>query len=269
MGKSSAVLAEPGGIRVWRGFRSSEFYKDRPGFDKLIGSVFVPHTAQQMYPLGLAAYFPTLLPDTFVDTSSIRALCVPDEIALVVYPSKAAYDQAVRNSVAGRAYGLLHWPMFNFKDPEIPKSQSSHPTKWCATCEFDIPYFLRPDTIDWHSGSTKLFVGLPPKNSDANKFLDEVSSHVNQWLRLSNPNVVGSILCVSEHYVLLWEHYSNEDPCGSLMHSLDKLCDTVLVTKLATTVSVPPAFTMSDCGISLNVGDIVDVRCPEPLLGRQ
>lgn len=262
----------PDGIRVWRGFRSRAFIDKKEDFDKKVGSIFVPQTAQQMEPLGLCAYFPALLPDSIPpDTSNPGPndlapndifLKIPDEIALVVYPSKEAYEKATTESVAGRAYGLLHVPVFNFddKDPAIPPSKSGDPTPWSGELVWDVPCYLVPDAIDWQSGVTRLLAAKPAIKFEGDDFLDRLNDILRGWLMKRDENIDGSIICACPDYLLYWEHRKVDTDDGSLIPMLLDLLETPYINKSSSPVIVPPAFHEPDKGVDIKVGDFLDVR---------
>lgn len=227
------TYCKPEGIRVWRGFRSRSFFDDRPGFDKIVGGVFVPQTAQQMTPLGLRAYFPALLPDSIPPDSNDRFLKIPDEIALVVYPSKAHYDRAVNLSVAGRAYGLLHWPVFNGNDPGIPPSRSGHPDPWTGALCWDSPCYLVDDAIDWHAGVTQLLAARPAFKLAAEDFLEQLNNIIRGWLLKRDNYINGSIICASPDYLLYWEHREVESDRDSLLPLLLALLEAPYINSTA------------------------------------
>lgn len=254
------ILSKPDGIRVWRGFRSRSYFDNRPGFDKVIGSVFVPQTAQQMEPLGLSAYFPALLPDSIPPGSNDLFLKIPDEIALVVYPSKESYERAIKSSVAGRAYGILHWPVFNVSDPEIPASKSGHPVPWSGELNWDTPCYLVPDAIDWHSGTTRLLVAKPTQKESSENFLDRLNNIVRGWLLKHDKNINGSIICVSPDYLLYWEHREVDREEDSLLPLLQEILETPYLNSAAKPTIVPPAFHEPDEGLEITAGDFLEVH---------
>ncbi len=260
MTEKKITLSAPDGIRVWRGFRSRSYFDNRAKFDKIVGSIFVPHTAQQMEPLGLSAYFPALLPDSIPAGSNDRFLKIPDEIALVVYPSKEKYDSAVKLSVAGRAYSLLHWPVFNFNDPEIPRSQSGHPEPWSGELNWDAPCYLVPDAIDWRSDVTRLLVARPTHNLSKEDFLKKLNNIIRGWLLKRDKNIDGSIICACPEYLLYWEHRNMDTEQNSLLPLLLEMVEEPYLNNVASPVIVPPAFHEPDKGVEMCAGDFLNVR---------
>ena len=260
MKNKQAMLCSPCGIRVWRGFRSRAFFNDREGFDKIIGEVFVPQTAQQMEPLGLCAYFPALLPDSIPPGSNDQFLKIPDEVALVVYPSKEYYQRAATSSVAGRAYSLLHWPFFNGYDPDIPRSQSGHPEPWAGTLDWDVPYYLVPDAIDWRSGVTHLLVARPLFSMKPEVFCEHLNTVIRDWLEKRERHINGSVIFACPEYLLYWEHREMDCDHDSLIPRLLPLLESPYLNSAATPVIVPPAFHEPDEGVNIRVGECLNVR---------
>lgn len=255
------------GIRVWRGFRSRAFLSNRTGFEEKIGSIFVPQTAQQMEPLGLAAYFPALLPDSRAISNDVN-LKIPDEIALVVYPSNEIYKRATGESVAGRAYGLLHSTVFNFdteSEPHIPKSTSDFPEQWHNNWQENKSYYLTDEEIDWRSGATWTLAAKPREDILSPPFRDAINSSIDDWQSSSHANINGAIICICSEYLLYWEHNTADDDTQSLVPKLLSLLEQPFISKKADLTKVPPAFTTHDYGVKMTEGDVFDVRVTELL----
>ncbi len=265
------VLCQPDGIRVWRGYRSKTFVDNRTGFDEKIKSIFVPHTAQQMFPLGLQSYFPALLPDSRVmkstDGRNDAFLILPDEIALVVYPSKQMYDQAVTSSVAGRAYSMLHWPMFSSGEAPIPKSLSGPPVPWKENWEFDEPLTLVNNAIDWQTGTTEAIL-LPRhfEHSDSD-YRYQITECITSWLKDDHSQIDGSVLAVNPTYLLYWEHREAKLEKQSLVHKLKAFMGPPYLHNMSKVANVPPAFSEKDNGVEMAIGDVLDVRLLASAIG--
>lgn len=92
--------------RVWLGWRNNRSHTDGwQAFLNALRTTFIPSTYQVMGRFGLVAYIPSVL-------AAEQAENIPDETALLVYSSQEQYERAFK-SVAGRAYVLLHWAVFN------------------------------------------------------------------------------------------------------------------------------------------------------------
>lgn len=102
-------------VRVWRGRRREDVPPE--AFVAELQRVFVPATVRMMSPLGLVAYVPTLVHD---DAQSE----LPDELALVFYKSRRAYEDA-RKVPAGKTYGAMHGTIF-----QLSRSRSAFATLW-------------------------------------------------------------------------------------------------------------------------------------------
>ena len=112
-------MKEQGGIRVWRGWRKETVAWDK--FIRHLATIFIPATWQVMGRLGLRLYVPSVLAES-------KPEGMPDEVALLFYPSQSAYLAARFRSAAGRAYGLLHEAVFAFT-PER-RSTSTTAVSW-------------------------------------------------------------------------------------------------------------------------------------------
>lgn len=98
---ASAAQAGPY-YRFWRGWKKPEL--SHPAFQEILSKTFVPETVKVGAGNGLLAYLPAL--------PQPHNSIVPDEIALVVYESKARYD-ALRATPAGQNYANMHWDVFS------------------------------------------------------------------------------------------------------------------------------------------------------------
>ncbi|MEQ1877322.1 MAG: hypothetical protein ABL958_11820 [Bdellovibrionia bacterium] len=88
--------------RFWRGWRRPDV--NPLAFQMALTAKFIPATVNVGAGRGLLGYMPALPPEHRGD--------VPDEIALVVYESKAAYS-AIRATPEGQAYTAMHDELFS------------------------------------------------------------------------------------------------------------------------------------------------------------
>ena len=95
--------------RFWQGWKLSQYSEDQ--FQQALNQIFVPATIQVGAGKSLLSYLPAL-PPRVVNRPPDLANVLPDEIALVVYTSKAEYT-ALRNTPQGKWYGDLHWKYFD------------------------------------------------------------------------------------------------------------------------------------------------------------
>jgi hypothetical protein len=253
-------IALTSGIRVWRGYRSSRYLHNYAGFAESLKGVFIPQTSQQLTPLGLLNYFPAIVPE-----SKRRSdVFIPDEVALVIYPSKDDYDSA-QTSVAGKAYGALHSTVFNF-DPTslIPKSTSDNPRSWHTNWDFGQSYSLLDNDIDWRLGSTSVFLAKPKCGLTSLMLKKEITRVVTEWLGADRGSVDLALLCVEQDWVLCWEHCSpfgnRDEALGSLIEKLMLLTENPILNSQARQVTVAPLFSRDDAGVICDEGELLSVQ---------
>jgi hypothetical protein len=184
----------PDSVRVWRGFRRKDLSEDE--FFQKLGSLFVPASVQIQSKVGLTAYLPTVLPCD-------KPPAVPDEIALVFYQYRKAYDEA-KETVGGRAYSELHELVFDLK-----KSQTGFPQKFTGTLVPGERYHLFDKRVDWQAGQVKVFVGVR-SGEDVSGFLRGIEEWLREVQDSGDSALDGAIVAASEEYVVYWEHWPNQ-----------------------------------------------------------
>ena len=255
---STKEKLELGGIRLWRGFTAESWFPKRPAFFKALRQIFIPQTAQQMYPLGLHAYFPALVPKTDV----LGQVTLPDEVALVIYPSQSAYENATSTNVAGRAYGLLHSAVFNFSQQSaIPASNSQVPEPWPPNWKYGRAYSLTSECSDWQQGQTRVLLATIPEASQGDAFEDALNQILKDWQDSAKLGIEAAIILVEPTYVLYWENSAEADGChsSSLIPRLQELLEAPLLNSTARVIEVPPAFTLPDDGVECEAGELLSL----------
>jgi hypothetical protein len=123
-------------FRVFRGFTRQGM--SDPEFLAELGQVFMPGTPLLLRDLGLSAYLPSVLP-TVEDVEG-----VPDEVALIGYPSPAQYEWARQQTIVGRMYAYTHRGVFDMdvsrsQEPSPPASEAPESVRsyWCTGREGD------------------------------------------------------------------------------------------------------------------------------------
>jgi hypothetical protein len=182
----------PDAVRVWRGFRNPNLTQSE-FFDKL-AHVFIPVAMQMQRIYGLVAYLPAVLP-------ADHAAGLPDEVALVFYPSQAAY-RATKEYPGGRAYSDLHSIVFN-----LARSRSRFPEYCADEVEIGTPCYLFGNSVDWQTSPVELWVGARRPEIDFAHYAKEMTSFAREQ-RVSPQGATGAILCVEKDWVLYWQ-------CGS------------------------------------------------------
>jgi hypothetical protein len=159
-------------------------------FDKL-ARVFIPVAMQIQRIYGLVAYLPAVLP-------ADKAPGLPDEVALVFYPSQAAY-RATKEYPAGRAYSDLHAIVFR-----LAQSRSRFPEYCGDGVELGTPHHLFNNDADWQTSPVELWAGARRREADAEGYLEELT-HFARELQASPRGVTGAILCAEQDWLLFWQ----------------------------------------------------------------
>ena len=205
----------PDSVRVWRGYKLASLPNQT--FLANLGAIFIPVTAILQRLFGLTAYLPTVLPLE-------KPAGVPDEIALVFYTAQQAYNDT-KLIVGGRAYSLLHSAVF-----DLTQSQSGFPTLLGSKLDVDTPYYLFPESADWQSGFTQVFVGTRKTSVQPPAFAASILNFLNHLKTHRPAGLDGAVVCVSSDWVIYWEHWKTE---GSSLHGqisgLAELADRVLL----------------------------------------
>ena len=189
---SGRLAVRPDAIQVWRGVRAAGL--DAPELRRALGEVLLPAAVQTQAPLGLAACLTAVLPDD-------RPAHVPDEVALLVYESREAWDRT-SETTAGRIWPRLRGALFG------PESQSGFAQKLDAALEPDRPYFLFADEADWLPGLTKVLVATAPEGQTGEAFRAAVQEALAVLQGDRPPGLDGAIAMVSADGVLVyWEHW--------------------------------------------------------------
>lgn len=137
----------PRSVRVFCGYGLPSLGRD--GFFRELGTTFMPGTPYMLAPLGLAAYVAAAL-----DPAEGSGL--PDEVALIVYASRAAYD-ARNSTLQGRMYTHSHAGVFDmrrsrgqFPGPVDAPDRLEGSDRWS--------WFLFDRAVDWQAGETRVVV---------------------------------------------------------------------------------------------------------------
>jgi hypothetical protein len=245
--KTAGKGVPPDSVRVWRGYKLSSLPQQT--FLANLGAIFIPATAilQRLY--GLTAYLPTVMPVE-------KPAGVPDEIALVFYTAQQAYNDT-KLIVGGRAYSLLHSAVF-----DLTQSLSGFPTLLGSTLDFDTPYYLFPESADWQSGFTQLFVGTRKANVQPPAFSASILSFLDHLRKHRPAGLDGAVVCVSSDWVIYWEHWKTE---GASLHGqisgLAELADLLLLQPYAPT-AIDPSMTDHYPGLTVEGGESLNILFP-------
>lgn len=183
-------MSDPLPVRVWVARRKSDMEPDK--FLKMLRNDFVPATIQWLTPLGLQAYFPTLVPEDPARTSA------PHEIALVFHTSTQTYSAATQTTI-GRLYNKVHGLLFDKLHSDWPAPWSpGTPTPVGSAFHSALP----PEGIDWNAGQLAVFMLRWPAPLSGDNWVEH----------LCLPNL-GALPCArhwiafaGNDYIIVWAH---------------------------------------------------------------
>lgn len=198
-----ALPSSPDGIRMFRGYRRADLDPDI--FLQELGSTFMPGTPLMQAPLGLWAYLPAVLdlPDHPPD--------FPDEVAVIVYLSRAVYDSKRESSLSRRMYTRSHTAVF-----DMQRSVGQFPTPICqqrdpTRDDGADAWYLFDEPVDWQDGHTRVAF-VTSQDTDLG-FLAALRNSVktaSNALRDRGCDQVAALATPS--YAALWMHWSIPDP---------------------------------------------------------
>jgi|APMI01.1.fsa_nt_gi hypothetical protein len=176
-------------VRVWLARRKEGMAQDE--FLKMLRGEFVPITVQWLTPLGLQAYFPTLVPE------NPKRQTDPHEIALVFYASTEIYDTS-RLTTTGRLYGKAHSLLF-----ETGMSKG-WPKPWTAGISTALGSAFHSPTpsggIDWNQGQVAVFMLRWPNGLEGADWVERHClpsltplTEVRQWIAFAR-----------DDYIIVW-----------------------------------------------------------------
>ena len=236
-------MVPPDAVRVWRGFRNPDLAQVE-FFDKL-ARVFIPIAMQMQRIYGLTAYLPAVLP-------ADRAPGLPDEVALVFYPSQAAY-RATKEYPGGRAYSDLHATIFR-----LDRCRSRFPEYCGDAVELGTPYHLFKNCADWQTSPVALWAGARRPEASDEQYLAEVTLFVRE-LQVSPKEVKGAILCAEEDWLLYWQCGQRLDPCQC--EALERVA-IAQFQREASPIRIPPLLTDKVEQVPVQGGEFYNLQFP-------
>jgi hypothetical protein len=180
-------------IRVFCGYAKPEL--NRAAFFKGVGETFMPGTPYMLQPMGLAAYLPGVL--------AAPPPGLPDEFALICYPSVEVWDVCMHDTLRGRVYNQSHGGVY------ASNSGAAFPKRLAdITNATPGPFFLFDKAIDWQSGQTHVVVAARDSAlADGITF----RTHLHASLRGGPPDFAGQgfdqvITTAFDDFCILWFH---------------------------------------------------------------
>lgn len=185
--------------------------KLRNTFFKDLGETFMPGTPLMQAPLGLSAYVPAVIdPPEGSD--------LPDEVAIIVYASRAVYDRFRSTSLSRRMYTKSHVAVF---DMDRSAAMFPEPASQPATRPFEgsVAHFgyMSETATDWQSGFVRIVLLAPDAPSD--DFRDAALAAVaNAGANAGDIGVGQVIIGATPSFAALWIHADKDiaDPATAL-----------------------------------------------------
>ena len=222
----------PTAVRVFVGYRRRDVSKET--FFAALGETFMPGTPYMQAPLGLSAYLPSVL-----DFDDDRGL--PDEVALIVYPSLEVYNSARKASLRRRMYTYSHSGVFDMKHPggggQFPGLPGSPTTREDRQC-----WHLFDHAVDWQAGTTSmLFYAADEGRSLSPPGVIEATTGLRVELKAAGIHQLIGV--ATEQYAVLWLHVPDGGaPPETLTERLTP-ANAVLARSLVATVAPMPTLT--------------------------
>jgi hypothetical protein len=198
--KAGCTLAT--GVPMYRVFRGVKRADVAPAaFLKDLSARFIPAAPATHGGKGLVAYLPAVPPaDAPAGT--------PAEIAIVVYASEAVYQER-RNSPEGKAYGDMHWELF-----DRPATKSDTAVGWTKNgpaLKANVPVDMFEAATDWQCGHGVVYVGRRKADVPADAFLGRLSAHVAHTKAAFGPlGLRGYVVVATEDQEIAWMNWSSK-----------------------------------------------------------
>ncbi len=191
------LFADPDAIRIFWGYKQTDVIQEH--FYKDLGETFMPGTPAILAPFGLNGYLPAVL--NLSDSEKY-----PDEVALIVYPTRTLYDEARQINILGRIYTFSHNGAFDMVRsvghwPGTTNAPLKHATleRWA--------WFTLGQALDWQKGQCRLFT-VTSDTVDVFDSLLEFSKDVKN--KLMNYGIAEMIVQSTRSFATIWLYISNQ-----------------------------------------------------------
>jgi hypothetical protein len=209
----------PNQVYVWRGFKNpAKTYDEFAGF---LGSVFVPACSLLQPPVGLRAYYPTMIPQVNKNEA------LPDQTALMFWATPESHSLA-NGTVAVRVYQNLHGELYDMtrsKTQEVPLFLPTNAADFIA----DQPYYLFDIPADWMFGNALHVVGSRPGSMAPSDFKNSIFNWAKDFQKNRSTEIDATLLCCSHDYAVAWSHTNQHDfDIADSLNGIRKLLDVHL-----------------------------------------
>lgn len=161
---------------------------------------FMSKTVTSAEHKGLIAYLPTLPP---------QHIALPDEIALVVYQTKAAYMKLLKDT-DWQKYATLHWKYF---DSKLSKSLKTEPLSGAMKNEH--AYDVLQSSANWQKGYAVCCISKKLKQPDA---------YVRAMKTNYSPRFLTSYLILTtQNYVIEYQLWASKNAYKKNLETVEKM----------------------------------------------
>ena len=195
MDNTISYAVPPDSLRVFHGFRNQTLTDE--AYRTTLGQTFMPGTPYMLAPLGLSAY----LPGVIVGEPSPD---VPNEFAIIAYPSQQVWKHIMNDTLRGRVYNSTHGGVY-----DLNRSGASFPVSLRHLPEVATdPYYVFEGSTDWQTGETQVFVGAPADATvPAADFRHAVRHGVSEAMKAWGDVAIDQcIVMPGDAYVVIWVH---------------------------------------------------------------
>lgn len=232
------------GIRVWLGVKAKNFANNYQDFSKKIRLEFMPKTGTDILPLGLFYYFPIVFPES-------HSAQLPDEIALVIYPSDAHYRE-IKSTETGARYAKLHTDVFYLDKNDPFASSSKNPIDWNNLFTENTPYTLTYKLTNKDNISATFFVTEIAQNQ-----FDQLTVWINNYQPQlqADSNIIFSIITIKNNFLFYWEGTKNNTIEPKAITELQQLLNATAPHKLNKTYQSTPVYITEKGITSCEIGE--------------
>jgi hypothetical protein len=228
----------PTAMRVFQGYQNPQL--SPADFLRDVGQTFMPGTPYMLAPLGCAAYIAGVI---VADEPEL-----PNEFALIAYPSPEVWQYASTTTLRGRLYTQTHAGVY-----EVPRSHADFPVRIDDFAPGSPkPYYLADELVDWQLGVTAAIIGAKQnRQQPALEFLSLAWDTVRAARgSLDRDGVDQMIVMPGETFVIAWAHFRTP-PDDAVLQQLGAMFSGPLVRHVATVPAErvvcrdePPAVTL-------------------------
>jgi hypothetical protein len=202
---SKNFLAEAGSVRAFSGDMlpymaanllqlAREAKEETPEFRSHIIQFF-QHTVLAMAPHGLVGYQVIVPPDG-------APLLIPDELALVWYATRTAYQNAA-GTASRFVYSPAHWLVFDKKS-----SWSTYPEIFVEQMESRKPVHLFGTPVNPQNCTTRILLTTTNPKLSQGQARKQLALCLVEIQRFQRPGLESLICWTDRNYVVVWENWT-------------------------------------------------------------